>query len=330
MRVSIIVPVYNVERHVQSCIKSVLVQDYDDIELIIVDDCSPDNSIAIAKEVIASSKIPVKIVTHDKNHGLSVARNSGIQASSGDALYFIDSDDELPDKNAISSLVVELEETNADIVAGNYQRIYRNEKIVSKRYNQKKTIKGNNNIIESFCQGDIPITAWNKLIKRKFLLEHNLFFKEGLIHEDELWSFQCIMVANIFVLTGKTTYNYYQQESSIMSDRIHNRLKSSIEVYYEMAQNYNLNIKAYNNKLATHLNRFAFQRHREIMQMDDNLVVKKELYRRLRGYQLSIKTPKNIKEQCLHFHLQFPTAIGFYTMLLTTGIYSTILKLKQR
>lgn len=329
MRVSIIVPVYNVEKYVQSCIKSILAQDFNDIELIIVDDCSPDKSIALAKEILADSKITAKIVVHDKNRGLSAARNSGIKASTGDALYFIDSDDEFSDKTAISSLVAELEETNADIVAGNYQRIYNKNRIVSKRYNQRKRIKGNDNIIESFCQGDIPVTAWNKLIKTSFLLKHNLFFKEGIIHEDELWSFQCIMVANIIVLTGKTTYNYYQQEGSIMNEKLHRRLESSIEIYDEMAKCYKQQIKVCNRNLATHLNRFAFQRYREIMGIDDNNI-KKALYRKLRQCQLAIRIYKSIKEQCMHAHLLLPSFIGFYTMSLTMHIYNIILSLKQR
>ena len=328
MRVSIIVPVYNVEKYVQSCIKSILVQDYDDIELIIVDDCSPDNSIAIAKKVFADSRMPVKIVVHDKNRGLSAARNSGIKASTGDALYFIDSDDEFSDKTAISSLVAELEETNADIVAGNYQRVYKDKAIVSKRYCQRAVIHCNN-IISAFCRGDIPIIACNKLIRTEFIQKNGLYFKEGLIHEDELWSFQCIIVANIIVLTGKTTYNYYQQEGSIMNEKLHRRLESSIEIYDEMAKCYKQQIKVCNRNLATHLNRFAFQRYREIMGIDDNNI-KKALYRKLRQCQLAIRIYKSIKEQCMHAHLLLPSFIGFYTMSLTMHIYNIILSLKQR
>lgn len=328
MRVSIIVPVYNVEKYVQSCIKSILAQDFNDIELIIVDDCSPDKSIALAKEILADSRITAKIVVHDKNRGLSAARNSGIKAATGEVLYFIDSDDELSDKTAISSLVAELEETNADIVAGNYQRVYKDKVIVSKRYCQRAVIHCNN-IISAFCRGDIPIIACNKLIRTEFIQKNGLYFKEGIIHEDELWSFQCIMVANIIVLTGKTTYNYYQQEGSIMNEKLHRRLESSIEIYDEMAKCYKQQIKVCNRNLATHLNRFAFQRYREIMGIDDNNI-KKALYRKLRQCQLAIRIYKSIKEQCMHAHLLLPSFIGFYTMSLTMHIYNIILSLKQR
>ena len=329
MLVSIIVPVYNVEKYIKTCIESILAQDYNDIELILVDDCSPDNSISIAKEIVGKSKRTTRFITHIKNRGLSGARNSGIKASTGDAIFFIDSDDELHDNTVISCLVAELQATGADIVAGNYQRIYKQDKIVSRRYCQKRIIQDNSNIVNAFCQGSIPITAWNKLIKRDFLLKNNLFFKEGLIHEDELWTFNTIIAANTIVLTGKTTYNYYQQESSIMSNKVNLRIKSSIEIYNEMACAYSKSHKAYNKKLATHINRFAFQRYREIMQIDDT-VVKKELYKTLRMYQLAIKIDKSIQEQCMHFHLLFPYRCGFYIASAITNIYSVILKLKQR
>ena len=322
MRVSIIIPVYKVEKYIRTCLESVLRQDYHDIEIVIVDDCSPDSSIEIAKEVIKATDIPTLFVTHKRNKGLSAARNSGIEASTGDAIYFMDSDDELYDNTAISHLVQKMHSTGADIVAGNYQRIYdNNNKITSTRYSQEKIFTGSSEIIESYGNGDIPITAWNKLIKIEFITQHSLLFKEGILHEDELWTFNTVLTANCIVLTGRTTYNYYIQQNSIMSEKNIHRLHSSIEIYKEMSLGYS-RIEVKKQKISSHLNRFAFQRYLDITHTRVPVETKKELYKTLRAHQLDIKTGKTFKEFVQHLHLIFPAPLGYYIMSMTAKLYS--------
>ena len=321
MRVSIIIPVYKVEKHIRMCLESVLKQDYHNIEIIIVDDCSPDSSIDIAKEIINQSDIATKIVTHSQNRGLSAARNSGIKASTGDAIYFMDSDDELYDNSAISHLVQKMHSTGADIVAGNYQRIHKEQRMVSTRYSQEKTFTGNSEIIDSFCNGDIPITAWNKLIKKDFVIRNSLFFKEGILHEDELWTFNTVLRAKCIVLTGRTTYNYYIQENSIMSEKDSRHLQSSIEIYKEMSLEYS-KIEEEQQTVSAHLNRFAFQRYLEIMQIKLPEQTKKDLYRKLRNCQQEIKTCKTLKYFVMHIHLVFPAPLGFHIMSMTAKLHS--------
>ncbi len=321
MRVSIIIPVYKVEKYIRTCLESVLRQDYPDIEIVIVDDCSPDSSMEIAKEIISTTDIPTRIVTHEYNSGLSVARNSGINVSTGNALYFIDSDDELYDCSVISHLAQKMCITNADIVAGNYQRVYKDNRMVSTRYSQERIFTDGSKIIDSFCNGDIPITAWNKLIKKDFITGHSLFFKEGILHEDELWTFNTVLTANCIVLTGRTTYNYYIQENSIMSEKNCRHLQSSIEIYKEMSLGYS-NIEVKKQKISSHLNRFAFQRYLEITHIKAPIQTKKDLYNALRTYQLDIKTDKTFKEFVQHIHLMFPALLGYYIMSVTTKLYS--------
>ena len=327
MRVSIIIPVYKVEKYIRTCLESVLRQDYPDIEIVIVDDCSPDSSMEIAKEIISTTDILTRIVTHKQNSGLSAARNSGINVSTGDALYFIDSDDELYDSSVISHLAQKLCSTNADIVAGNYQRVYKDNRMVSTRYSQEKIFKGCSETIGSFCNGDIPITAWNKLIKKDFITRNSLFFKEGILHEDELWTFNTALAATCIVLTGRTTYNYYIQENSIMSEKSIRHLHSSIDVYREMALSYSC-FENEKHNISLHLNRFAFQRHFEIMQIKVPAQTKRELYYRLRKCQLEIKTHKTFKEFVLYIHLIFPASLGYYIMSMTAKLYSLAKKIR--
>ena len=104
MKVSIIIPVYHVEKYIERCVLSVLKQTYRPLEVVFVDDCSNDRSIDIAKKTIeknGAASIEFVFLEHDKNQGQSAARNSGIKASTGDYLYFLDSDDKLSD-DAIS------------------------------------------------------------------------------------------------------------------------------------------------------------------------------------------------------------------------------------
>lgn len=101
MRVSIIVPVYKVERYVERCLQSVTAQTYEDIECICVNDGTPDNSFEVVKRFVAehgseNKKISFILVEHDQNKGLSEARNIGIRQASGDYVFFLDSDDALP------------------------------------------------------------------------------------------------------------------------------------------------------------------------------------------------------------------------------------------
>ena len=125
MKVSIIIPVYNVSPYIERCIKSVMNQTYQDIECILVNDASPDDSIDIAKLLIENYDGPIQfqILSHGHNRGLSAARNTGIDASTGDYLYFLDSDDEItPD--CIKLLMDEVKKyPNVEMVQGEVKDI---------------------------------------------------------------------------------------------------------------------------------------------------------------------------------------------------------------
>ena len=113
MKVSIIVPIYNVEKYIRRCLESVAAQTYPEIECVLVNDCTPDNSAELAKSFISAytGDVEFKLINHSNNKGLSAARNSGISASVGQYVFFLDSDDAIP-ANAISTLVSKAEENS--------------------------------------------------------------------------------------------------------------------------------------------------------------------------------------------------------------------------
>ena len=120
MFVSILVPIYNVDKYIERCMRSIFEQTYRDIEYIFVDDCATDNSIEILQNVIQEypdRKEHIRIISHEKNRGLAAARNTSVNNCQTDFLMHVDSDDYL-EKNAVELLVNKQKETNADIVSG--------------------------------------------------------------------------------------------------------------------------------------------------------------------------------------------------------------------
>lgn len=195
MKVSIIVPVYNVEKYVEECLRSVMGQTYGgDIECIVVDDCGSDGSMDVARRVIGSYSGPVefKIVSHEANGGLSAARNSGIRVATGDYLTFLDSDDHLlPDSLKDMAAVVE-KYPGVDIVQGDmwlkkptrYMDFLCVSPVLFPEYSNER----------EWCSckmlTEIPMTACGKLVRRNFIVDNGLYFCEGILHEDDMWRVQ--------------------------------------------------------------------------------------------------------------------------------------------
>lgn len=214
MKISIIIPIYNVAPYVERCLYSALNQSYENIELVLVDDCGTDNSMNIVSEVVEKYVGNKKILLfkHEHNLGLSAARNTGIKNATGDYLLFLDSDDEIP-LNAVE-LLLEATNENPDFVIGNI-KVLGSDKFSFYFSIPSGVIQGNELILDSFIKDKWYSMAVNKLIKKEFLLNHHLFFKEGILHEDELWSFILATKANKMSVVKDYTYHYYIRNDSI-------------------------------------------------------------------------------------------------------------------
>lgn len=320
MKVSVIVPVWNVEKWIGRCIESVLGQNYDDLELIVVDDCTPDRSIDIVEKMCSQSSRDVRIVRREKNGGLSAARNSGIKVATGDCLYFLDSDDAFHSNGALTGLVRAMRDNDAQCVIGNYERISDSgESYVSRQYGRKATYEGSG-VVSAYERGDIPVMAWNKLVSRALMDDAGLWFAEGLVNEDELWTFKLVVNCPKVVLTGEPTYAYYVRQGSIMTHNDSMRLRSSLKIYGEMVKC----SAAVMTQLSVQniLSRFAFGRYLAVMKSSSGTAEKKEMYREMRQYQDHQQGMGSKKHRLLHVHRCFPTPLGFYVMKLITFLYS--------
>lgn len=227
--VSINIPVYKCEKYIERCLESVKNQSYKNLEVILINDCTPDNSVSIAQEfVLRNPQLTVKWIHHESNKGLSITRNSGIDASTGDYIYMLDSDDYIPERS-IEILVNVASATDADVTIGQtmcFDSKTNEEKLIFPIKTGKKTIE-KSSIFESFVRGEWPIIAPNKLYRRSFINENKVRFIKDLFSQDELWAFHWALRADKIALTLETTYIYYLHGESI----IFNRTKINFENY---------------------------------------------------------------------------------------------------
>lgn len=213
--VSIIVPIYKVEPYLKRCLDSIVNQTYPNLEIILVDDGSPDYCPQICEEYAAKDNRIV--VIHKENGGLSDARNVGTKAAKGEYLYYLDSDDTISNDCIAELLSPISNHHNTEIVIGEMQTTPPSNQYENNRIKSVDFLDCNLDVRLNFfrVKDRLPVNACNKLIKRTFILENNLFFKSGLIHEDELWMFHVAQKAEHISLIHKTTYNRYINPNSI-------------------------------------------------------------------------------------------------------------------
>lgn len=220
MLVSVVIPIYKVEQYIERCIESVLNQTYRQLEVVLVDDCSPDNSISLAQNYINNSSLSKDFVfkyeRHDHNRGLSAARNTGLDVATGDYIYFLDSDDEIT-SDCIETLVEASENGSVDVVCGALELCGSVEMFSIDLSFYDALYEGKKNVIDAFVKDRIPIAAWNKLLRREALLAEKVYFKEGLIYEDNLWTFELAHCVNSIKTITNKTYHYWIRSSSIMT-----------------------------------------------------------------------------------------------------------------
>lgn len=222
VRVSMVVPVYNVSAYIERCIKSVMNQTYHNIECIIVDDCTPDDSIEKAKKMVDTynGDICFKFVAHAQNGGLSAGRNTGTIHSTGDYIYYLDSDDEIY-PNCIELMVEEVRKhPEVEMVQGLVESKPHNSYYDMPYFDGIDYIDDNIKIRHLLYQPvqHFPVNAWNKLLKKSFLEQYSLKFKEGLIHEDELWMYYTGKVlSKLAIVHYYTCIHYCGTTGSIMT-----------------------------------------------------------------------------------------------------------------
>lgn len=319
--ISVIIPIYNVEAYIERCLKSVISQSYKDVEIILVDDCGSDKSMDIAKSLMSSmSNVDYRIESHQRNCGLSAARNTGLNIAKGDFVYFLDSDDWLPE-DALIELVQAAETYKAFCIVGEYSN---NTDVKGKfleipyKYGEYKNLTNRDEIVSFFTNKNLPITAWNKLIKRNFLLENKLYFEKGIYHEDALWTLQVVSVLPSLCLVPKVTYCYAYSPNSIMNnhddEKMQKRFESSLIVLKKMKESVEkIEIEGLKRMMMVYVGETKYYMYRKLLIDGMSKTLFKRFYELTHSKEsLSDWFLLSAKLKVGHLDMLFPAFIGYY------------------
>lgn len=221
---SVIVPIYNVEKYIHKCVDSLINQTFSDIEIVLVDDESPDNCPHICDEY-AKKDTRIKVV-HKKNGGLSDARNAGLSIATGKYVFFIDSDDYIEldtcdnfAKHAHDDVDILIGEAFIEGGQCNLAHIEPGDTVYSGKEYLKTSIQKNRS----------TMTAWLNVYKKEYLDEKKLFFKKGILHEDEQFTPRAFLSADSVVVTGIGFYHYVIRDNSITTKK--DKRKNATDLY---------------------------------------------------------------------------------------------------
>ena len=217
--VSVIIPIFNTSKYLPTCLDSVIGQTYQNLEIILVDDGSTDNSYQIAKEY-SKKDSRIKLI-HQKNQGLSVARNTGIKKSTGSYITFVDSDDYI-EPNMTNRMMKTIQNTNADIVCCSFKEVHLSGKTTSFSQHHPAQTFNTENALKAMLleQGFMP-SATMKLYPTKYF--KNIEFPVGKLHEDVGTTYKLIMKADKIAFIPDEDYIYVHHKKSITSTNFNNQ-----------------------------------------------------------------------------------------------------------
>lgn len=281
-KVSVIIPVYNVEQYLQKCLDSVVNQTFQDIEIIIVNDGSPDNSQKIIDEY--KKKYPEMIRSYiKKNGGLGSARNFGLKKAKGEYILFVDSDDYI-EKNMLELLNNIIKSKNPDIIIFNDYIV--NEKTGEKKlHSQSMPIIGKRVTKKSFLF-KMP-AACTKIYKTSLIKENKIFFAEGKWYEDIAFFQKTLLCAKHIELYNEPLYNYVIREGSIMNNNNYLRNLEILDAFDDIISFYKKNdfYKKHYEELEFlaiyHIYIRCFSR---IIKMKGNFIKRQKVMKRLLNY----------------------------------------------
>lgn len=226
MKVSFILPIYNVEKYLGKCVESILQQTYRDFEVVLVDDGSPDNCPALC-DAYAKQDERVRVV-HKPNGGLSDARNAGLEVAKGDYVIFVDSDDFWVSKDALQQLMVVVDANpECDFISFNCSYYYQDTKSYKKwvAFDEKlsQPIDKDTAMHSLVASGTMPMSACLKVISRKSLSDMRLSFIKGILSEDIPWFIDLLDGCKKCMFINQYIYAYRQNVTGSISTSIGER-----------------------------------------------------------------------------------------------------------
>ena len=235
-KLSIIVPVYNVEKYLPKCLESLIKQTLKDIEIICVNDGSMDNSLAILKE-FASKDSRIRIIDN-QHQGVAKTRNTGIEQSTGEYIGFVDSDDYI-DIDFFEKLYNSATKSNSDIAIASILKHKNFFNIYNAKYTKEETAITIQDKIK-LCEDKkhFFFYAWNKIYHSRFIKENNIKFSEGQIYEDVMFAIKALYYSNKIISVYGTKYHYIEHENSLTKykDKTGEKEHDLIKAYSELQE----------------------------------------------------------------------------------------------
>lgn len=291
IKISIIVPVYNVEDYIEKCLESLFIQTLEDIEIIIVNDGSTDKSIS---KIYKYNDKRVKVINQE-NAGLSAARNTGLSVACGEYVMFVDSDDFINHKEALIKMYEKIKEEKSDILVGNAYIYFDEENqrplnsidkgdFISPLDTTKYMIKclENNNIF-------VPV--WLYMYKREFLNENQLEFKQGIYHEDEEFTPRVLIKAKQISIYNNCFYSYRQRIGSIMNNKNLKRATDVFDIcFYMENMSKNMSDKYQRLLFRNYLANMAIAQIEKYQLKDVDKKIQRFIFRNSKNYKLRLKS----------------------------------------
>lgn len=235
-KLSIIVPVYNVEKYLPKCLESLIKQTLKDIEIICVNDGSMDNSLAILKE-FASKDSRIRIIDN-QHQGVAKTRNTGIEQSTGEYIGFVDSDDYI-DIDFFEKLYNSATKSNSDIAIASILKHKNFFNIYNAKYTKEETAITIQDKIK-LCEDKkhFFFYAWNKIYHSGFIKKNNIKFSEGQIYEDVMFAIKALYYSNKIISVYGTKYHYIEHENSLTKykDKTGEKEHDLIKAYSELQE----------------------------------------------------------------------------------------------
>ena len=238
MKLSIIIPVYNVEQYLQNCVQSVLTQTYQDLQVILVNDGSTDSS-GILCDQLAQQDSRIQVV-HKVNGGLSDARNAGLKVATGDYVAFLDSDDVYLLNDGLEQLMTLAHDEQPDVLLFQAVDVYPHHQNVRKVYDADylATHTGTEVFHQLVRTQSFNMSACFQVIRRDLLEEYQLYFEKGLLSEDVDWSLRLWQYVDKVRAINLPLYGYQHREGSISTTYTIRNLRSYEHIFAKFVQLY--------------------------------------------------------------------------------------------
>lgn len=316
--ISIVVPIYNVEQYLQKCVDSLINQTYKNLEIILVDDGSPDNCPKICDEY-AKQDSRIKVI-HKENGGLSDARNSGMNIATGEYISFIDSDDWIKSE-MIEDMYNRMIEDNSDLVSSGVLWVDEDGvEIRNATVSENCVLNTEQAMTELINDGKLKQHVWNKLYKADLI--KNIPFDKGKYHEDVFWSYKVIGEAERISIEKNSYYFYVQRSESIMGEKYSAKRLDALDAMELRCEYMKERFpKLYNNALTVYIGSCMYHLQLALIAGTDKEVIR-NIENRI-GYKKNGNVFENLagkQKWWMHMFVLMPTATCKLRNLLKIGL----------